>query len=88
MNDRAYEGEDLTVVICAYQECLTLEKSVRSIIRQTVKPKVLISTSTPNAYIQNIAVNLYNHNKELYKYILSQPRFSLILKMNICKIYV
>lgn len=55
MNDRAYGGEDLTVVICAYQECLTLEKSVRSIIRQTVKPKVLISTSTPNAYIQNIA---------------------------------
>lgn len=55
MNKGKYEGSDLTVVICAYQECRSLEKSIRSILRQTIKPKILISTSTPNPFIQGLA---------------------------------
>lgn len=50
-----YTGQDLTLVICAYKECLYLEECVKAIMSQTVKTKVLISTSTPNDYIKNIA---------------------------------
>ncbi|SFO34955.1 Glycosyl transferase family 2 [Pseudobutyrivibrio sp. JW11] len=50
-----YTGDDLTLVICSYKECEYLEESVESIVNQTVKPKILISTSTPNEYIKNIA---------------------------------
>lgn len=52
---------DHTFVICAYKESPYLEKCVQSVINQTVKSKVLISTSTPNDYINNIAqkYNLY-----------------------------
>lgn len=42
-------------VICAYQENAYLEKCVQSIVNQTVKSNILISTSTPNEYIKNIA---------------------------------
>jgi len=48
-------GKDFTIVICAYKECEYLEESVKAIIDQTVTPNVLISTSTPNDYIQGIA---------------------------------
>ena len=42
-------------VICAYQENPYLEDCVKSIVNQTVKGDILISTSTPNTYIKNIA---------------------------------
>ena len=42
-------------VICAYQENPYLEKCVQSIVNQTFKSNILISTSTPNEYIKNIA---------------------------------
>jgi glycosyltransferase involved in cell wall biosynthesis len=44
-----------TFVICAYKESEYLEDMVRSIMAQTVSSKVLMTTSTPNAYIRNIA---------------------------------
>ncbi|MCM1157269.1 MAG: glycosyltransferase [Bacteroidales bacterium] len=50
-----FTGKDVTVVICAYKECPYLEESIKAIISQTVKPNILISTSTPNNYIQNFA---------------------------------
>lgn len=50
-----FKGKDVTVVICAYKECPYLEESIRAIISQTVKPNVLISTSTPNNYILTLA---------------------------------
>lgn len=52
---KKYTGDDLTIVICAYKECDTLEKSIQAIVGQTVKSKVKISTSTPNDYIQGLA---------------------------------
>lgn len=51
----AYTGEDLTVVICAYKECPSLGKSIQAILHQSVKPKIMISTSTPNDYIKSFA---------------------------------
>ena len=42
-------------VICAYQENPFLEECVSSVVKQTVKSKILISTSTPNQYIKGIA---------------------------------
>jgi len=50
-----YTAKDLTVVICAYQECSSLGKSISAIMHQTEVPNVLISTSTPNAFIEGYA---------------------------------
>lgn len=50
-----YTGEDFTIVICAYGNCEYLEKCIQSVKRQTVKAKVLISTSTPNDHIRGLA---------------------------------
>lgn len=50
-----YSGTDLTIVICAYKECASLEACIKAIIGQTVKTKVKISTSTPNEFIQGLA---------------------------------
>jgi len=44
-------------VICAYKESQFLEECIQSILRQTVKSKVLLVTSTPNQYISKIANN-------------------------------
>lgn len=46
-----YTAKDHTFVVCAYQESPFLEESVRSALGQTKKGRVLVSTSTPNAYI-------------------------------------
>ncbi len=50
-----FTADDITLVICTYKECEYLEESIVSILNQTVKPKVLISTSTPNEYVSNLA---------------------------------
>ncbi len=50
-----YTENNLTLVVCTYKECKYLEESIRSIVEQTRKPRILISTSTPNSYVQNIA---------------------------------
>lgn len=50
-----YTKDDLTIVICAYKECEYLELCIQSIIQQTLQPKILISTSTPNSYISKLA---------------------------------
>ena len=44
-----------TFVICAYQESPYLEECVDSLLGQTMKSRVLIATSTDNAYIRRIA---------------------------------
>lgn len=44
-----------TFIICAYKENPYLEACVRSVVNQTIKSKILISTSTPNDYIKGIA---------------------------------
>lgn len=50
-----FKGEDFTFVICTYKECSYLEECIQSIINQTVKTKVLISTSTPNDFVYALA---------------------------------
>ena len=50
---------DLTIVICAYKECEELERCIRSILKQTLKTKVIISTSTPNEYISGLAARYH-----------------------------
>ncbi len=50
-----YTEKDFTFVICAYKECAYLEECVLSLMAQTVTPSILISTSTPNDHIREIA---------------------------------
>ena len=51
MKKQAFSGEDVTIVVCAYKECEYLEESILSVINQSVKTRVVISTSTPNDFI-------------------------------------
>jgi glycosyltransferase involved in cell wall biosynthesis len=44
-----------TFAICAYKESPYLEDVVRSVLKQTIPVEILIATSTPSAYIENIA---------------------------------
>ena len=44
-----------TFVVCAYKESPYLEECIQSLIDQTIKSNILITTSTPNAHIENIA---------------------------------
>lgn len=46
-------------VICAYKESPYLEDCIKSLINQTMQSSILMVTSTPSAYIKNIA-NKYN----------------------------
>ena len=51
----SYKRKDITLVICAYGECEYLEECIRSVLKQTVRPRILISTSTPNNHINSLA---------------------------------
>ncbi len=44
-----------TFVIPAYKKSPYLERCVQSLLNQTVKSNIIIATSTPSAYLQNIA---------------------------------
>lgn len=55
MRKQTFGGKDVTIVICAYKECQYLEESIQSVLNQSVKTKVVISTSTPNEFISNLA---------------------------------
>lgn len=50
-----YAASDITVIICAYKECSYLEECIKSILAQSEKVIVKISTSTPNKYINDLA---------------------------------
>ena len=43
-----------TFAVCAYGESPYLEKSIRSVVKQSVKSRVIVCTSTPNSYIENL----------------------------------
>lgn len=43
-----------TFVICAYKESKYLEECIRSLLNQSVKSRVLIATSTPNEFIDEL----------------------------------
>ena len=46
---------DHTFVICAYKESPFLEECIQSLLRQTIKSHILISTSTPNSYLDAVS---------------------------------
>lgn len=46
-------------VVCAYRESTYLETCIRSLLAQTEKTDIIITTSTPNDFINNIALK-YN----------------------------
>lgn len=56
-----------TFVICAYKESPYLEDCILSLKSQTVKSDIIISTSTPNDFISNLAlkyeIKVYVHDK-------------------------
>lgn len=43
-----------TFVVCAYKESAYLENCIKSLLRQTVQSEIIVSTATPNAFIQGI----------------------------------
>lgn len=49
------EKAEHTFAICAYKESPYLEACIKSLLCQTVKSKILMVTSTPNAYIEQLA---------------------------------
>lgn len=49
-----YTGNNHTFVICAYKENPHLEETVQSLENQTVKSRIILSTSTPNDHIKSI----------------------------------
>lgn len=50
-----FTPNDHTFALCAYGESPYLEECIKSVLGQTVKTNVLISTSTPNDHIVNLA---------------------------------
>lgn len=54
-----YSAKDHTFVICAYRENKYLEECIKSILYQSNKTNVIMTTSTPNSYIEKLAAK-YN----------------------------
>lgn len=63
MNDRSmgthkgkayYTSRDHTFVICAYKESPYIEETILSLRNQTVPVNIIMSTSTPNEFLENI----------------------------------
>ena len=85
-----YKAEDLTMVICAYKECEYLEKCIQSVVKQTNKPNVMISTSTPNEHINGLAekygievrVNPDGGQVKDYNFAMKQPDTELVMLMH------
>ncbi len=64
-----YTNKDHTFVICAYKENPHIEDTIRSLKNQTVQTNIIMSTSTPNEFLENISkkyeIPLYiNPNRE------------------------
>ena len=52
---RQYDQKSHTFAVCAYMQSPYLEECIRSVLNQTVQTQVIITTSTPNSYINSIA---------------------------------
>ncbi len=53
--NKAFTAAGHTWLVCAYKESPYLEECIRSLLNQSVKSRILISTSTPNAHIEGAA---------------------------------
>lgn len=85
-----YTEKDFTFVVCAYKECEYLEESIKSVVHQTKKANILISTSTPNEHITRIAdkygieirVNPIGGQIRDYNFAMAQADTELIMLMH------
>ena len=85
-----FTEKDLTFVVCTYKECEYLEECILSLVNQTLKANILISTSTPNAYVQGIAdkydievrVNPDGGQIKDYNFAMQQPNTPLVMLMH------
>lgn len=85
-----FTSKDITLVVCAYKECAYLKDSIQSIKEQTEIPQILISTSTPNAYIQKIAdefnikvcINPHGGQVKDYNFAMKQGNTPLVMLMH------
>lgn len=50
-----YQATDHSFIICAYKQSQYLEDCIKSLFNQTVKSDIIIATSTPNYYIDDLA---------------------------------
>lgn len=88
MND--YRASDLTMVICAYKECGYLEQCIKSVMKQSMRPRVLMATSTPNDYIRNLAdkykievrINPTGGHVKDYNFAINQADTRLVMIMH------
>lgn len=58
-----YTGKDHTFVICAYKESEYLEQCIHSLKKQNIKSNIIMTTSTPNSHIEELAEK---YNIELF----------------------
>ena len=49
------EFNNHTFVVCAYKESKYLEECIKSLKNQTIKSNIIVCTSTPNEYINNVS---------------------------------
>jgi len=61
--DEVAVWEDHTFAICAYKESEYLENCITSLLKQCLKSKIIMCTSTPNDYIKGLADK---YNIQLY----------------------
>lgn len=54
-NRKTYTAQDHTWIVCAFRESPFLEECIRSLMRQTVRSRIQVATSTPCEYISRIA---------------------------------
>lgn len=85
-----FTEKDLTFVVCAYKECEYLEECIMSLLNQTLKSNIIVSTSTPNDYIRGIAdkykievrVNPNGGQIKDYNFAMEQPDTALVMLMH------
>ncbi|MDO5126903.1 MAG: glycosyltransferase family A protein [Eubacteriales bacterium] len=54
-----YQGGSHTFVVCAYKESPYLAECVKSLLRQTVHSHIIMTTSTPNKHIKEVAARYH-----------------------------
>ena len=59
MGKQHFTAQDHTFTICAYGESKYLEECIKSVTTQTLKTNVIMCTSTPSEYLENLAAK-YN----------------------------
>lgn len=63
-----YAAKDHTFVVCAYKESSYLEKCIKSLTMQKEKSNIIMTTSTPNSHIEDLAkrygIELFVNDKQ------------------------